>query len=423
MKVFLTFVLSHVMSIPLIFASTARSDRLQNYFFVRNQDQLIGMTAHERAEYILLVVRTYQIIEASLMRDHLYIDTPGKFSSFFWIHLMMNPELNAALPLAPIAGGMLVHAAKMTAPSVLPFLRAKTYPVSSGATHFFRNNRWANFNKNSPEIVDAVTMRGGGAIRPAATASLAIVGGALVTQSSRNSEIKRTHSSPDAALSPIPDSERRGLFCIFGGFPRRYEQVGDVLFCPSPREQINHLTCRSLGYRPSFKCQSFGLSEKLGPSVSSSLCVPFRNTAGNLDDLTVRCAQKFEQDFLPKIQSINMSEFENIQSQLLLGLEALEAERGIQDIGLLGYCQGQNAVNLGRQVSECTALLGLISKLKGLSSVINRAGNRTRLGVTTTRQEGFRPGIDQRDDPARSSNSPPVIVPIFPSRRGDGAAQ
>jgi hypothetical protein len=334
----------------------------------------------------------YQIIEASLMKDRLYI-APSEKESRFQLNLLTPNEAHA-IPPAIIGVTGLVRMAQVTAPAVVPLIRSQITKIanSSGAKVF---SRFAKFDKNSPNITDVIpksvttiAQAGGGSIKRSLIAGSTggIVGTTLLTHANTLNE--ESHTPPEAykpvTLEPIPDNEREGLICIFGGYPQRYKKLGDTIFCPSPREQINHPACKNSGYRPSFHCQSFGLSDSTsGLTSSSKLCVPLRNSRGSLDDLTVRCSEKFEKDFLPHVQAVSPEDFLAIQENLKLGIQALEQQKGAHELGILAYCQSNNSVNKGRQVNECSALLGLINKLKTLTPS-SQEGSKTKTVTNTS---------------------------------------
>jgi len=408
-----------VLSSFLLHAQTQANVRIEDYLVVQSADDLKKMTSQQRAEYIMFVVRSFQIIEASLMRDRLYIP-PAENESRFRFNLL---EPNEAYAFAPAVIGVtgLARLAQVTAPTVVPLIRSQVTRVagSLGANPL---GRFAKFSKNSPDITDvipksvaSVAKAGGGSLKRSLVlgSTGATVGSNLLTYATplnEESNKQRDAISP-VALEPIPDNEREGLICIFGGFPQRYQKIGDTIFCPSPRQQINHPTCKRSGYRPSFLCQSFGLSDtEATQSASANLCVPLRNSYGSLDDLTVRCAEKFEKDFLPKVQAVSPEVFLAIQEELRLGIRALEQQKGLHEIGLLTYCQSNNSINQGRQISECSALLGLIDKLKTLTPSHKPTPTNKIVQPVSKKTQG-----DIQADDQNSMNNPKLTLPKHPS--------
>ena len=92
--------------------------------------------------------------------------------------------------------------------------------------------------------------------------------------------------------------------------------------------------------------------------------------------MTVRCSEVFINDFLPEVRAVNPEAIQAIQDQINSGLEQIEAERGLNDLGLLEYCKSGNVANSGRQRKPCAALAQMMDALrKGIPSLAANAEN------------------------------------------------
>lgn len=326
-----------------------------NHYFIDNiETELAKMKDVQRAEYIMFIVRLWQLIDVELMGEHELLvsaNTPAVLPNFIpdslWSTLGYAPDAQAAWPLlypVAIAAGNLVTAAVRTAPM-----------AASGVTRarqIYNARRQAKLGETVIEAQASTktVLKGIGAVAAGAAVEQALP---------PPPPASRFSGQGPAPKQEIADHERKGLICIFGGHVSYYKKSGNRLFCPSPANTVNSRACRGSKFSPTFFCQSFGLSEnkELG-SESKKLCVPLRSNNG-LDDLTVRCATAFE-EFLPTVAAIDAAKLGEIQNALKEALNRIEQERGIHDIGLLDYCAQNNQINKERQKFECEALLKLL---------------------------------------------------------------
>lgn len=344
-----------ILTLTLIFQSVisfagSESPRLNEYFYVNSPEDLKKMSRQEREKYIMFVIRTHQIIQGVFLQNHINVaPKKNETSQFFKFQFTFNKAyaspstvVSPLLPLVPNQVG------RTTSRVVKPILE----PVG-------RKSLPDTFVGNPDVMVNSI---------PGAIKTHTIRVGNTDIMDLASEESSKLDRAKGAKLSARTQSDSavtslEGEYCMFGGHSSRYKKMGSYVICPAPEEMVNHPSCRGLKKKPTFKCQSFGLSSSSDINNSQDLCVSLKNDQGNLDDLTARCAKAFE-DFLVKVNGVDPHRFLKIQETVKQGVRVLEKEKGIQQIGLLDFCKQQRQINNKHQAPECVAVLDLMEIVK-----------------------------------------------------------
>lgn len=392
-------------------AQSSQRPRLEKYFVDPVKD-FAWMTAQEKAAYVAFLYNLNLVIESELNKNQIIVAKEesrqeAQFSpALEIIREIFQPEQAHAVAGALIrVGGSLIKVAKNNK-QVSTFVKqqqervevltgqAKAAPRKFAAAGKVEDaaivgeKSWWN---KLPGIGTIAATTGAVALplvlpdsegqKEAAPLSGSAAADAMVATAAKEEPITiipdpvdTTPTKPETQrVAQVDGSRKEGSFCIFGGHASSYIVAGGRAFCPAPPNTVNADICSRKGFSPSFLCQNFGLSTRADLlKVSDALCVPLRSGKG-LQDLTVRCAKAFNENFLPNVQALDAAALSQIQEQVKKGVAELEAARGIGEIGILAYCQDGNSLNKGRQRSECSALVSILEKFRSEARTIAAA--------------------------------------------------
>lgn len=383
-----------------------KAGRIEDYL-INPQKDFSWMTENEKASYIAFLYNLNLIVDAELNKNSLLVvASDQKSSSHFDIQkeifkkIFSVNEAQALFPLIPVAGAVVATGVRAVAPQVITYVARREIfmgmaevvqptvslwsrltsakgiaAVSTAASVPFMASSLMGDDKDSakPQATEQ---------RPPVAAGAAAAGPAIAA---------KPQSAEATLVAPIAVADARadGSFCIFGGYASKYKNVEGRSFCPAPAEAVNSTMCANKNINPSFLCQSFGLSTSPHQAVASdTLCIPLRSENG-LKDLTVRCTKAFV-NFAETARSFNPQKIDEIQKQIIAGVQALEKERGVSDVGILSYCADQNKMNRGNQKSECSAITTLMNHFKkSLPTVASAAqqGSKSTTGSGTAPQK------------------------------------
>lgn len=381
------------------------SARIEDYL-INPQKDFSWMTENEKASYIAFLYNLNLIVDAELNKNSLLVVANDQKSSS---HLDIQKEIfkkifsvneaQALFPLVPVAGAVVATGVRAVAPQVISYVARREIFMGMAEVVKPTVSLWSRLT--SAKGIAAVST----------AASVPFVASGLVTDDKDSAKpqspeqrqpvagaaaagpaIAAKPQSAEATLAaPIAVADARvdGSFCIFGGYASKYKNVEGRSFCPAPAETVNSTICANKNINPSFLCQSFGLSTSPHQAVASdTLCIPLRSENG-LKDLTVRCTKAFV-SFAETARSFDPQKIDEIQKQIITGVQALEKERGASDVGILSYCADQNKMNRGTQKSECSAITTLMNHFKkSLPTVASAAqqGSKSTTGSGTAPQK------------------------------------
>ena len=340
------------------------SGRIEDYL-INPQKDFSWMTENEKASYIAFLYNLNLIVDAELNKNSLLVVAgEQKSTSHFDIQkeifkkVFSVNQAQALLPLVPVAGAVVATGVRAVAPQVISYVARREIFMGMAEVVKPTVSLWSRLTSakgiaavstaaSVPFVASGLIGDDKGSGKPQATEpNKPVASAAAPVLAAQSQSAEATVVAPVA----VADARADGSFCIFGGYASKYKNVEGRSFCPAPAETVNSAVCADKNMNPSFLCQSFGLSTSPHQAaVSDSLCIPLRSENG-LKDLTVRCTKAFV-SFSETARSFDPKKIDEIQKQIVSGVQALEKERGISDVGILSYCADQNKMNRGTQKS------------------------------------------------------------------------
>lgn len=354
--------------------------RIEDYL-INPQKDFSWMTENEKASYIAFLYNLNLIVDAELNKNSLLVVAgEQKSSSHFDIQkeifkkIFSVNEAQALLPLVPVAGAVVATGVRAVAPQVITYVARREIFMGMADVVQPTVSLWSRLTSakgiaavstaaSVPFVASGLLGDDKDSAKPQATEQRQPVTAATAGAGPAIAAKPQSAEAAVAAPVVVADARADGSFCIFGGYASKYKSVEGRSFCPAPAETVNSSICANKNINPSFLCQSFGLSTSPHQAVvSDSLCIPLRSENG-LKDLTVRCTKAFV-NFSETARAFDPKKIDEIQKQIIAGVQALEKERGASDVGILSYCADQNKMNRGSQKSECSALTTLMNHFK-----------------------------------------------------------
>ncbi len=243
-------------------------------YFVNPQTDLSWMTEKEKLSYYTFLFSLHTFVDAELNKDTAVEYVDKKYAYDFSsrnIKLIEQviglEEAHAIGPLALIP--WVAPGAAVVLRSALPraLAHVSTYGsrASSVAEKVVRNEKFMGVIKEyKPMKLPSVSQ--------VLTAGSVVVAGVQLATSEDVPNKPAEAAAPSPAPVPakvketaaeaieIDNPRAEGSFCLFGAQASVYKKMGDRNLCTAPKGSVNNPICAESGFKPSFLCQSFGLS-------------------------------------------------------------------------------------------------------------------------------------------------------------------
>lgn len=350
------FVILLVVQCQITFAK--KNQKIENYF-INPETDLSWMTEKEKLSYYTFIFSLHTFVDTELNKNTAVEYVDRKYAYNFELRnlkfleqIIGLKEGNAVVfPLALVP--WVAPSTAVVLRSALP--RALAHASSYGSR--FSSARRFNLPSTTTVLTAGSVVAAGVQIANADLPAQPAEGAAPVPE-------KVESKVEPVEVVEIENPKAAGSFCLFGAQASVYKKMGDRFLCTAPAGSVNNPICADTEFKPSFLCQSFGLStsrEKF--QVTSELCVGLQAGQG-LRDLSARCSTAFVDQFLPKVKALAPAELDKVQKQILAGMNELGAQISYQGITYLEYCADNNKMNKGRQRTPCNSLMNIMDQFK-----------------------------------------------------------
>ena len=376
--------------------ANAKSNQKIEDYFINPQTDLSWMTEKEKLSYHTFLFSLHTFVDAELNKstaveyvDKKYAYDFGSRNTKLFEQLLGLEEAHAFGPLAlipwAISGGAI--ALRAAAPRALAHLSSASTRVSTVTQRVVKNEKFMGYVDEVKDIkqIGVKDAKQLGYVKDVKSVKLpsaatVLTAGSVVVAGVQMATTEDAVDKPAEAVAPVPvkgkvketavefidieNPRAEGRFCLFGAQASVYKKMGDRFLCTAPQGSVNNSICAESGFKPSFLCQSFGLSaSKEKFSVTSELCVGLQAGQG-LRDLSARCSTAFIEKFVPKVKALAPAELDKVQRQIISGMNELGAQTGLQGISYLEYCADNNKMNKGQQKTPCNSLMNIMDQFK-----------------------------------------------------------
>jgi hypothetical protein len=285
-----------------------------------------NMSELNRARHMTFLIRTHQILEFSLEKDHPYKPTKKKPTSF-WLELLKPDTAHALLPLGAGAAA----------------LGARVVSLGRHFSTFIKKTTKGPFNLDHPLVIT------GSAVGNVATFSLAFKN--LDPEVVRNLGTARPEGETKfASAAKEMKAGPKGHFCLFGGYDSYYTVNNGEAYCVDPKKGDSP-PCNQ-NPEASFLCQSFGLVTE--DSKILSLCV----SKEPINTLSRRCFDRINEILSSQdLQGLNADDYENLLKRIKKAMKTLDRKRGFQGFRVLEFCQDDQAMSFRSEEEKETCQL------------------------------------------------------------------